>query len=244
MELFARIGGGAYTAVAFLIGLRLVLLSARTRRLPELLVGLGVFLLAGVGYPLSAAAREIPDLAEPTRAALGACAGLMATVGVTANTGFTWVLFRRGIPWANALLVCVAVVSLSLFTAQSLRGGWSHGALFWSWLPGVITLSFGWALLECARYHLMLRRRLRLGLSDPVVTDRFALYATATGLAVLVNLLGWVFWSREVEMLTHPVGGMLLFVFGTTSSCLMLLAFLPPRAYLDWVRSRAPEAAA
>jgi len=104
-----------------------------------------------------------------------------------------------------------------------------------------VTVSFGWGLLECARYHLLLRRRLRLDLADPVVTDRFRLYAAATGLAVLTNLMGSVFWWLGVEMLTHPLGGLLLFGFGTSSSVLMMLAFLPPRAYTRWLRRRHRE---
>lgn len=238
MEVLARIGGSGYALVAFVIGLRLMLLSARTRQLPELLVGLGVLGLAGLGYPLSAAAREVPDLAPDARAALGAFAGLLAAIGLTANTGFTWVLFRRGVSWANVLLGAVGLSTAGLFAAQSLAGGWAGGELFWGWLPVGITVSFGWGCVECGRYHLLLRRRLRLGLADPVVTDRFRLYAGATGMAVLINLVGWVFWWRDVEMLTHPGGGALLFVFGTTSSVLMMLAFLPPRAYIARVRAR------
>jgi hypothetical protein len=239
MEVLARIGGGAYALVAFVIGLRLLLLALRTRRLPELLVGAGVLCLAGLGYPLSAVVREAPELAGSVRGALGAAAGLLAAIGVTANTGFTWVLFRRGVRWAAALFGGVACLAAALFAAQSLRGGWDHGETFWGWLPIGITLSFGWGFLECGRYHLLLRRRLRLGLADPVVTDRFALYAGATGLGVLTNLVGWVFWWRELEMLTHPLGAALLFALGSTSSVLMLLAFLPPRAYLARLRARA-----
>jgi hypothetical protein len=243
MEVLAQVGGGAYCVVAFLIGVRLIGLSLRTRQLPELLIGLAVLFLAGIGYPLSAVAREVPGLGASSRAALGAAAGLLALVGLATNTGFTWVIFRRGVPWANALLVGVSLAAAGSFVAQCFGGGWAEGELFWSVLPLPITISFGWAFAECGRYHLMLRRRLRLGLADPVVTNRFGLYATATGLAVITNVVGWVFWALHLEMLTHPLGSPLLFVLGTSSSALMMLAFLPPRAYLAWLRRQAPEAA-
>lgn len=243
MEVLAQLGGAAYSLVAFVIGTRLILLAARTRQLPELLVGSGVLFLAGIGYPLSAVAREMPDLTAGTRAAMGACSGFLALVGVVANTGFTWVLFRRGVPWASALLACVALGAVGLFAVQSIEGGWARGTIFWGGLPFAVTVSFGWGFLECGRYHLLLRRRLRLGLADPVVADRFGLYAVATGLAVSTNVVGQVFWWLQLEMLVHPIGGSLLFVLGATSSVLMMLAFLPPRAYVDWVRSRAPEPA-
>jgi hypothetical protein len=243
MERLAQIGGGAYCIVAFVIGVRLIRLSARTRQLPELLIGMGVLFLAGLGYPLSAVAREIPSLGASSRATLGAAAGLLAVVGLVANTGFTWIIFRRAVPWASTLFASVGLGAAGLFVAQSVAGGWRDGALFWAWLPIGIMISFGWAFVECGRYYLLLRRRLHLGMADSVVTNRFGLYAVATGLAVVTNLAGWVFWQLHLEMLTHPVGGPLLFVLGVSSSALMMLAFLPPRAYLAWVRARAPEAA-
>ena len=89
MEHLAQIGGAAYCIVAFVIGWRLIGLSARTRRLPELLIGVAVLFLAGLGYPLSAVAREVPELAPSTRGAVGASAGFLAVVGLAANTAFT-----------------------------------------------------------------------------------------------------------------------------------------------------------
>lgn len=239
MEQLARLGGGLYTFCAIAIGLRLVRLWWRTRGLPELLMGSGILLLAGLGYPLSSLAREAVTLAPSTRVALGAVAALLGATGLSANTAFTWLLFRRDVAWARGLLVAVVGLAAALLVAQALRGGWERGAIFWSGLPLGITASYGWAALECGRYHRLMRRRLALGLADPVVANRFGLYAVATAMAVGVNLVGWVFWSAGVEMLTHPVGGAVLFVFGSSSSVLMLLAFLPPRAYLARVRSRA-----
>jgi hypothetical protein len=241
MELLGGIGGGAYCIVGAVIGLRLLLLSARTRKLPEFLIGLATLFLAGLGYPLSAVAREVPDLDASIRTVLGTTGAVLAAVGLAANTGFTWMLFRRGVPWASALLALVVLGAAGLFIAQSISGGWASGEFFWRWLPFWVIVSFGWAFLECSRYHLLLRRRLRLGMAEPVVTNRFALYAAAMGLAVLTASLGWVYMWLRLEMVTHPVGGLLLFVLGTTSSSLMMLAFLPPHAYLAWVRARAPE---
>lgn len=243
MQVLGQIGGAAYCIVALVIGVRLIGLSIRTRELPELLIGIAVLLLAGVGYPLSAAARQAPGLAEATRTALGATAGILAAVGLVANTAFTWTLFRRGVGWANALLAGISGGILALLLAQSVGGGWAQGERFWNSLPILIAISYGWAFVECGRYSLLLRRRLRLGIAEPVVANRFALYAAATGLALVTNLVGYVFWMTHVEMITNPLGGALLFVLGTGSSTLMMLAFLPPRAYLAWVRARAPEVA-
>jgi hypothetical protein len=242
MELLGQIGGGAFTVVCFVVGVRLLGLAARTRQLPELLIGGSMLLLAGLGYPLSAVARETAALPDGLRSGLGALAGLLAAVGVTANTAFTWVLFRRGAAWARGFVACIGLGSAGLFAAQSLAGDWTHGAIFWGWLPFGITLSFGWGFVECAHYHVLLRRRLRIGLADPVVTDRFGLYAAATGMAVVTNSVGQLYWWLGVEMLTDAVGALLLLVLGSGSTVLMWLAFLPPRAYLARVRARTAEA--
>ena len=239
MEILGQLGGGAFTVVCFLVGLRLLGLAWRTRQLPELLIGASMLLLAGLGYPLSAVAREAAGLSNGVRGGLGTLAGLLATIGITANTAFNWVLFRRHVAWAKALFACVALWSVGLFLKQSLAGDWAHGAIFWGWLPFGITLSFGWGFVECARYHRLLRRRLRIGLADPVVTDRFGLYAAATGMAVLTNSFGQLYWWIGVEMLTDEIGALLLLVLGSGSTVLMWLAFLPPRAYLERVRARS-----
>jgi hypothetical protein len=243
MQILAQLGGGAFTLACLVIGLRLILLSVRTRHLPELLVGSALFLMAGVGYPLSAEARQSPGLAPETRAALGLVGALFVAVGVTANTAFIFLLFRRGALWARVLLSAVAFLGVGLFVAESLQGSWETGStFFWPWIPTAIMLSMGWGFIESARYHVMLRRRLRLALADPVVTDRFRLYAAATLLGLTTNAVGWIFWWLGREMLTDPVGAPLLAVLGAGSAVYMWLAFLPPQAYLARVRARAAGA--
>jgi hypothetical protein len=238
VKLLGMLGGGAFTVVSFAVGLRLAGLSLRTRQLPELLIGASMLLLAGVGYPLSAVARESIGLSQGLRAGLGALAGLLGGVGLTSNAAFTFVLFRRHERWARAFVVGVGLFSLGLYLAQSGAGDWVRGEVFWGWLPFGITLSYGWCFVECGRYHLLLRRRLRIGLSDPVVTDRFGLYAAATGMAVVTNSVGQLYWWLGREMLTDQIGSLLLVVLGSGSTVLMWLAFLPPRAYLARVRAR------
>jgi hypothetical protein len=240
LQILAQLGGGAFTLVCLVIGLRLVLLSARTRRLPELLVGLSLLLMAGVGYPLSAIARQTPGLAPETRAELGCLGALLVVVGVTANTAFIWMLFRRETIWGRTLLAAVAGLGAGLFTAESLAGDWTAGAaFFWPGIPLAISVSMGWGFVECARYYALLRRRLRIALADAVVTDRFRLYAVGTLLGLTTNLIGQIFWWLGREMLTDPLGAPLLGLLGAGSAVYMWLAFLPPRAYLARVRARA-----
>jgi len=233
------LGGGAFTVVSFVIGLRLLALALRTRELPELLIGSSMLCLAGLGYPLSAVAREAVGLPHAVRTAIGAAAGLLGAAGLWANTAFTFVLFRRHAFAASTAVWVVALFCVGLLAIQTRTGDWALGARFWGWLSFGVTLSYGWCFLECGHYYRLLQRRLRIGLADPVVTDRFALYAAATGMAVATNTIGQLYWWRGVEMLTDELGALLLVVLGSGSTVLMCLAFIPPRAYLDWVRARS-----
>jgi len=104
-------------------------------------------------------------------------------------------------------------------------------------LIGSSMLSCGWCFLECGHYDRLLQRRLRIGLADPVVTDRFALYAAATGMAVATNTIGQLYWWRGVEMLTDELGALLRVALGSGSCVLMCLAFISPRASLERVRA-------
>ena len=61
MLIVAAIGGGAFVVASLIVSLRLPALARRTSELPELLIGLGLLLMGGIGYPLNTAARLLGD---------------------------------------------------------------------------------------------------------------------------------------------------------------------------------------
>jgi len=89
-----------------------------------------------------------------------------------------------------------------------------------------------WLVAESVRYYGIMQRRLPLGLADPVVTDRFRLwaFAGAAGLAMLATsappvVMGeqqtpWMSWVLP-----------LFAVSGIAASASYLLAFFPPGWY-------------
>ena len=60
MELLGAIGGVSFILASLVIGLRLLLLARRTRELPEFVIGLALFLMGGLGYPLLASPGSRP----------------------------------------------------------------------------------------------------------------------------------------------------------------------------------------
>lgn len=102
---------------------------------------------------------------------------------------------------------------------------------------------FGWAGVESARYHGLLRRRLAIGLAEPEVASRFLLWAVsmlaAAGLILIVSVLR----MSGARIAEHPLPMLLTAVAGLTVSASWYLAFLPSRAWVARRTRRRAEAA-
>jgi hypothetical protein len=109
---------------------------------------------------------------------------------------------------------------------------------------------------ESFRYWLQLRRRQRLGLADPVVTDRFLLWSIWAACATL-NLVAdlasrslyWLFFGT-VEPVAEHLAALVVptiivtMVLGVVSAVTLFLTFFPTPAYQRWVSKRSAQRAA
>lgn len=226
------------------VGLRLIGLAARTRQLPELTIGASFLLLGGIGYPLAFAARN--GLGGPDHVqAMLALAFAVQNLGCLAIALATWRTFRPDDPRALAACGGAAALMAVGWGGQLATGTFSPtpgaSALYWIDFAGRI-LPYAWATAEAWRYHGMLRRRLALGLADPVVVDRFRLWAlsasgvTAAFLLFLAAALARVDVAHSLWVTAGIVGA------SAASGVCFWLAFLPPRAYLR--RFEVPATAA
>jgi hypothetical protein len=84
----------------------------------------------------------------------------------------------------------------------------------------------------------MMRRRLRIGLGDAVVCDRFMLFGLMASSATAGCLLNVVAMWRGIEILESPGIQLAGSFSGLVQAGVLVLAFAPPRSYLDWVRAR------
>ena len=113
-------------------------------------------------------------------------------------------------------------------------------------------LAFPWACFESLRYWLRMRRRLALGLADPVVTNRFALWSLWTGvlaalpivvLAARAAAYGAVGDERaEVLRAVLPIVRLTILMGVTTAFVCIWLSFFPPRAWVARLRAKAAPA--
>jgi hypothetical protein len=230
--------------IGWLIGLRLLLLARRTRQMPELCLGLGIFLIGGISYPLAAVSNVMRDAAPSLAMILVVASATSSHVGITANCVFNWKVFRPRTGWA-ALLVALSVVAIAIGFAGNLHSGLNGGIASmadkkgWTlFLMAVAIVAFSWAAIESLLYHDKLRRRLAFGMGDPVVADRFRLWGIASAGSASGCLVNTYFaWTSPLSVL-DPVALGFSGACSLVSAVVMTLTFMPPARYVRFVQAR------
>jgi hypothetical protein len=243
MLVFSAIATLGFVVVSALVGARLLLLARRSGAVPELALGLAFFLVGAIGYPLGLGA-VLPGMPEGPARALFAISQLATGVGSAAVFVFTRGVFRPEERWAQ-WIVRVAALVLAVQTAFSVERALSADPaqfavpdLGFSVRQAVTAFSYGWTAIEALRYRALLLRRLTIGLAEVEVVNRFLLWAIAgigafAGSSTMsaVSLVGALPWQDPLAISAVGLGGL-------TSAVCAWLAFMPPHAYLAWVRSR------
>jgi hypothetical protein len=235
--------------------IRLLSAARRTRQSPELLAAL-YFLGAGVGLPLRLYGSSIFESQPELASTINGFGHLFFAFGVIAMTIFTWRVFhpeRRGAR-TFAIATITLIVSTTIYTLFSGMGS-AETSIEMIATNSARLIPTYWAFFESYRYWGAMRKRAALGLGDPVVTNRFLLWAVWTaavsvlataslGLRVLEMLLSASGTSVETDEFLQPVllGLRLLFLgMAPTAVVALSLSFFPPTSYLDGIRARAAE---
>jgi hypothetical protein len=237
-------GFAAFFVVALWVGVRLVALWLRTRHWPELLIGVGVLGIGPVGFGFQTLALLVDDPA--TAEALAAASALALAFGVWSKLVFNWLVYRRGSgPARVALAFLCAAVGVLLY-AQPQEGSFLAGVRdvrLASARGALQAIALGWGAAEAIAYWRQLRRRLPLGLADPVIANRFALWGLAAGAAGLGTTVGVLYsFLTGRPFLDSPAILASSSAFGLVAACAMWLAFVPPARYVRWIAGEAPAA--
>jgi hypothetical protein len=238
-----------FGVVSTCVGARLLLLWWRTRQLPELLIGIGVLGIGPLGFGASAAGSLVAASAPRAATALAIWGAAAATAGIASKFIFNWRVYHPRERWAARVAGWGIATVLVTLVASLAVGGVHQGMEIprWYLTRGVLqALCLLWGAGEAVLYWDKMRRRERLGLADPTVTNRFLLWGIAAGAAGLGTAIGVTF-QLATGIPSAEVPGMLLSssLHGLTAAIAMWLAFVPPGFYTRWIRSQsvAPDPA-
>jgi hypothetical protein len=169
------------------VGIYLLRKASTTRGRPEFYLGLAL-LMDGFSYGFSespfvfGADSLIEEFSFFGRVWGGGCSFAIAL--------FTWRVFRSGETWARRLVWAVGVLIVAGLAVSALEGDWEgltplSGRGFWlDWLGTMAP--FCWLAIESLRQYAITRRRVPLGLIDPLVCNRYLLIAVYAMLGTII----------------------------------------------------------
>jgi hypothetical protein len=248
LQVLAGISFALVLVCAWGVALRLLALSRRTRGLPEASLGAMLLCLMGGGYPLAILAQAEPVLGLTACKWIQTLSNVLIDVGMAMPLLFTWHVFRRDSRAARVLCqTAVFLLAIHLGVAVVIVAHLDRMADaipsigLWAQVPLTIgALGFAWSGIESLRYRRLLARRAALGLSDPVVANRVALWG-ALGLVTAAGAVAnSLFLLLHVDVVGDPIALAVTSCVGLAQAALLYLAFLPPRAYLAWVEGGQP----
>ena len=248
MQIIAAIGGLAFILTSLVTGARMLMLWHRTRQLPEFVLGLGLFTMGGLGYPLTLLAEFGAFLPDGARSALVGANYVDTILGQILVVYFTIHVFRPTSGWARGSLWIVAGLFITVFVNHVVTKGLRPVNLGGAPAPIAQTLltvvCLGWAGLESFLYYLKLRRRRIIGLADPLLVNRVLLWAIGMFCAMTITAVSAAFTALGIAFNQSTIGILTTGVMGTGCSLSVWFAFFGPAWYVRWVRGGEPASEA
>lgn len=234
------------------VGVRLLLLSRRTQEQPEFYLGLGFCCLV-LGLPILGLSG-LGRLAAGDLNLFGIALGMaLLWLGITTQSAFTWKAFRPEAAWGEAIVLGIGAAEAvivggaldALGAAASETPSFEAARTWMFWLRIPLLVAYGWSALESLHQHVLARRRGRLGIGDPVVTNRLLVWGMAAVVGFVSVVASSAMHLRGQGPLADPLAAATLAVTGFAGAVLLYLAFLPPLWYLRMIARRgATEARA
>lgn len=252
MGVAALLGGLAQLASigsAFWLGGRLLRRALKGGVLPERLLGLHLLLAIGVGSLLLSAATMSAYAEEPLPPALFdgiTVAGNLATIfGLMAALWFNYRVFHEG-QRSGLLVACLSSALMWIgFVTYVASDGIQREALYgrasWPYV-GAMVLGDLWVIYDALRFRGQLRRRLALGLADPLVVDRLLLWSVGSlarvGLVLMAPIVTALVHTHETRVALAPALLLLSSVLILAATVSLWLMLSPSERYRRWVSAR------
>lgn len=235
MKPAALVAFAVFSVLLGLVSARLLRLAVRTRRSPELFLGLSTSLPL-IGYMFGFLGAAV-GRGTPARW-VTEVAGTVCDLGFIATIGFVWVVFRRGDRWAKvlAMLVTLGLLATPLINHYVPWEGGVPSAM----VPRTIlrTLCYGWAAFESLHYARLMSRRVRFGLAEPLIANRFYLWGLAHVCFAFMLLL--VMAGVELHFSGADFARLCTFSglsLGLLATLPLTLSFFPPERYVEYVEN-------
>lgn len=240
MPVGALAGLTIFVAFSFAIGARLVLLARREGGLPEWALAVAFIVSGGFGAALQAV-RPLGLGSESVALAAFATVRVAVDIGIACQTLFTWRVFRPRSRWARAFFVgeiAAMLTVLAAYTRVGVLGDETYRGI-WFWIEWQIhVLALAWSAAEPLAYYVPMRRRLRLGLADPLVTNRFLVWGVALAGALAAVAAPAVITATGARVPRAVIPGIAA-GFALIAAIGYWLTFFPPRAWRRFVERRA-----
>ena len=244
MEDNAYIGELTGGAVYLIVGLRLLWLGQRSGEAPErLLAGSLLFMVASACFYVLPNYPGLEVYWDPLN-----FAGRVAIIGNSVLFAlFTWRVFRPDAHWGGWLVWVTAISLVVGVGGSAMVGDWEGFSIYSGWfqLEWIgYTLPYAWAAAETLAQYFQAQRRVRLGLCERLVCNRYLLWAL---FAVFQFGLCLVVLPQYAEYeATGQFTAKWDAIYGAceVSSLIMLwLVFFPPAFYRRWITgaARSPQ---
>jgi hypothetical protein len=228
--------------VTFVVGVRLMAQGLRNHQVPELAFGTA-FLSGSLGTVGAQLGQRLwwtggDDFATTMNAICFA----IQVVGTFALFLSTWRIYRPNDAWAFFLAAFGAALAALAWVIRWMDGDFALNALE---TPGIAVFHavritvFAWAAIESLHYHEKMKKRMALGLADPVVTQQIYMWGVSAvaAAAVSVTIVTSVFGLGR-HPLEVPEALALLVLLSLVLSACMWCAFFPPGALKRWATNR------
>jgi hypothetical protein len=247
----AGLAQAVYLGAAFVLAAHLLGRARRRRDLAPFLLGVNLLFAMGFGYLLCSAGMATAMLsASPSPrlvATLLGCGYAATILGLCAALAFQWRVFWPGARWPLWLMglffAAMAVGWAGYARSGVLATGRYEGGSVWLLYAGMLATNL-WVGIEPLVYHAKLRKRVRLGLAEPLVADRFLLWglgSLARAAMLLLGPLAELVLSRlgpEARLSFSSLTLVLASLLGLAASVAYWLTFNPTAAYSRWVERR------
>ena len=240
-----------FVGVCSAVGVRLLWLARAGGGRPALLCGNGFCLIAILGFPLGVLSGQGIAPVAQVHLPLAAISLLANLLGIACFFVFTVSVFRPAALWAHTLagaaIAGTAMASVAIVSGLAVApGSASSFAVTWGWsatFQALCALCFFWLGCEGLREWWLSRRRLALGLSDPVVSNRLLMWGVFGISSTLLCMVLLLVQLSGKPTVTSALAQLSQALFGVLSSGAVTLAFFPPRAYRARVRGARSVAA-